>query len=659
MKIKLISKKSTLLTLISTLLGLFVIGIKPVMAAIVDLTARGIAMSIIKLMFQVFLTIAQFITGLSGQLFNAILKFGFEDMDAVHMGWTISRDIVNMFFILGLVVIAFATILRIETYGIKALLPKLIIIAILINFSYLACGIIIDASQIATAFFVSGIGSNDIGQVIIDSTGVAASIKQDPGKMQGQMIAGFSADLSLILTMAFALLVIGLTGIMLLIGAVLLFLRMGALWILIILAPFAWFFSIFPTLKSRASKWWSEFIKWSFFAPIYVFFIYLAIMMANETTKFQGLGESSDILKQVTLGTEMTGNFHLLFAYVLIIILLFGAPIVAMSMGIQGASAVIGFSKKLSKSAIRTGARKFERSVLAPKGLSPRTFRAAWKARREEQEAKKMEPAIGAWRDRLNMVMGREKTFHKQRADDLLESKERRELTRQGLSKEGLSDFTAAAKKSKNVPKFKAGMAELISRGDEEGLFEHEEMGKDYNYITSPENMQKLIKSTLPKKEAIRFAGKMGALAKMSNIPQYDGMTEYDPRKEEMVWVDEKDAGTRGGYEAMKIHPQARWRATNRRAFLTMDRDGNPREVTNALKVMLRLLTKDDATRAAKEMPGINQQYIIKGKTQIQAEINTITEPDQKKLAQDWLDKIDESVVSEAPEAAEAPFTTA
>ncbi len=634
---------------------------------------EGVAKELLQGVFHILLQIARAFTGFMGNIFTGILNFGFRDMSVVKSGWTITRDIVNMFFILGLVVIAFATILRIETYGIKALLPKLIMIALLINFSYLVCGIIIDITQIITVYFLAQIGTNDVGLAVLDSLNAVDAIRGSEGATV--TIGTQDVQLVTILTTAFATAVIALCGIILLIGAVLLFIRIGALWVLMILAPFAWFFSVFPTLKAQASKWWNEFLKWAFFAPVYVFFIYLVIRI-SQTQALAVLDSSAAEPTALTslMLSPMFQDLNLLFKFVFLVILLLGAPMVAMSMGIRGASTVIGFSKKLYKvplkgarKGIKTFARKFERDVLAPRGFSPRAFRAAWKARREEKEAKKMEPAVGAWRDRLNLVLGREKTFHKQRADDLLESKERRDLARQNLSKEGLVDFTAAAKKSRDVPKFTAGMAELISRGDEEGLFEHLELGKDYKHIASPENLQKLIKNTIPnKKEAIRFAGKMGALAKMSNIPQYDGMVEYDSKKKEMVWVDEKEVGTRGGYEAMKIHPQARWRSLNRRAYLTTDTSLDketgeakdaPVAVTNTLRVMLRNLTKDDTTRAAKEMPGLNQKYIIKGKAQVQAEIDTITDTAQKQLAQDWLDNIQESVASTA-EAEHPEITT-
>src|SRR3989338_8231957 len=77
--------------------------------------------------------------------------------------WVIIRDLCNMFFILILLVVAFAAILRIESYQWKKILPKLLIMAVLINFSRTFCGLIIDASQIIMLTFVNAWAGNGSG----------------------------------------------------------------------------------------------------------------------------------------------------------------------------------------------------------------------------------------------------------------------------------------------------------------------------------------------------------------------------------------------------------------------------------------------------------------------------------------------------------------
>ena len=71
-------------------------------------------------------------------------------------GWSIVRDVANMFFILILLLIAFSTMLGIEKYDYKKHLSKLLIAAVVINFSATICGLLIDLSQVVMLTFVNG-----------------------------------------------------------------------------------------------------------------------------------------------------------------------------------------------------------------------------------------------------------------------------------------------------------------------------------------------------------------------------------------------------------------------------------------------------------------------------------------------------------------------
>jgi hypothetical protein len=79
----------------------------------------------------------------------------FTNSAAVVYGWVVIRDICNMFFIVILLVIAFSVILRIDGYDIKKMIPKLLIMAVLINFSRTICGLIIDLAQVIMLTFVA------------------------------------------------------------------------------------------------------------------------------------------------------------------------------------------------------------------------------------------------------------------------------------------------------------------------------------------------------------------------------------------------------------------------------------------------------------------------------------------------------------------------
>ena len=66
----------------------------------------------------------------------------------VQTGFSVALAIANFGFVLGIIIIALATIIRNQTYGIKQLLWKLIMMAILVNFGLVITGPIVGISDI-------------------------------------------------------------------------------------------------------------------------------------------------------------------------------------------------------------------------------------------------------------------------------------------------------------------------------------------------------------------------------------------------------------------------------------------------------------------------------------------------------------------------------
>lgn len=195
------------------------------------------------------------------------------------VGYPITLSLANMFFILIMIWIAFTTILRIETYRTKELVFRLIIVALLINFSLVIGGVIIDFSQVITDFFISHASSDgSFSQTL--ANGLKISTFYQPGESKTVADAiGKAASIPLMVVAgeAFAILFSGISVIILGSMILLFLLRIIALWLLLIMAPIAWAASILPDTKSVWSRWWKDFMKWTFFAPVYSFFIYLAM----------------------------------------------------------------------------------------------------------------------------------------------------------------------------------------------------------------------------------------------------------------------------------------------------------------------------------------------------------------------------------------------
>src|SRR3989338_453871 len=122
----------------------------------------------------------------------------------VQLGWTVVRDVSNMFFIIVLLVIAVATIFKVESYSYRALLPKLLIMAILINFSRMITSFFIDFAQIIMLTFVNSF--RDIaGGNIINAVGIGDILSYSAKKtVSGQDVESLKALGGLLLGLAVA-----------------------------------------------------------------------------------------------------------------------------------------------------------------------------------------------------------------------------------------------------------------------------------------------------------------------------------------------------------------------------------------------------------------------------------------------------------------------
>ncbi len=617
----------------------------------------SVAESIFKGLAYLSYQIAARFLGIIANVFSQILDFTVEMLkgSAVYIGWGITRDIVNMFFILGLIVIAFATILKIESYGMKSLLPKLIIIAILINFSFLACGIIVDASHIVTNVFLDSLKNEKkelgVGGMLVSV--MFQEVKEDPSAPEGEGVAIIEAqeikttDFTEYILAAFSVSgVMFMSGLVLLVGTVLLIIRIAALWILIIFAPFAWFFGVFPSLKHMNSKWWNNFLKYAFFVPIFVFMLYLGVNIIKQL----GLKALA-----VDAPTSFLDSIKILAEYLISVIILLGAPVVAMNMGIHGSQAVVAAAKRAGKGAVgvptRAAWRKFERSRVGKAIPGLRASREAWKQRREEKERKAYKPAIGAWRDRFNRVFDRKKTFYEQREKDLAIDSRRADLRKQDLSPDALVDRIRVAKKTNDMEEFEAGMLELISQKGDKQLFSDEQLGAQYGHEASPKSMQQFIKDSISdKREAITFTSKFQNAAEAAGLHQYSDMVKYDPQKKIMDWNLQAKLGEKGGEKIMQTSPSERWKKIDSRIFFN-ERQNKPVEVTNSFKTILKNIEREDINKVVEDLSTTNKKLLTETENEplVKSAINEIrrTDPQQASISEQWLEKIKQSLAGE------------
>ncbi len=226
---------------------------------------------------------------------------GFINSEAVILGWVIVRDICNMFFVVILMIIAFGTILNIPDYSYKKWLPKLILFAILINFSKTICGLLIDVTQVVMLTFVNAfkdIGGPNLTQML----GITDIVTMKDGN--GDSPSFWTVVGAYILGLVYLLIAIVVLVTMIMVLAM----RMVMIWIYVVLSPAAYLLSAVPGGQGYASKWWDEFIKNLIVGPVLAFFIWLSLASLTADKTIQNMGSGADVSKEMAALQQNTDN---------------------------------------------------------------------------------------------------------------------------------------------------------------------------------------------------------------------------------------------------------------------------------------------------------------------------------------------------------------
>lgn len=178
--------------------------------------------------------------------------------------WKFVRDLANMIIVLGFVVVGIATALRIQSYAAKQLLMKLVFVAVIVNFSGLFCGMIIDASNI-TMNGMSKIvpGSGDKNACTGDKNNAGCVIMNNLANKSEEILVAKPIKTYLGMSFIFGLIYLGVALTFLYLSAVLIA-RYAILVFLFVLSPLAFAFWIFPATQKWFTEWWQTFLKWAF-----------------------------------------------------------------------------------------------------------------------------------------------------------------------------------------------------------------------------------------------------------------------------------------------------------------------------------------------------------------------------------------------------------
>lgn len=246
----------------------------------------------------------------------------------VKEGWTITRDFANMFFILILLAIALSYILF-PSFQAKQVLPKFFMVAFLINFSLPVAGLFLDASNVFTSHFIgqTTASSGQISTTIASNISLTKTLDFDFLK-QGQTI---KLETITFINYIFSIIFMAIAIFTFLAMSFMMLIRLGYIYILLILLPLALLAHIWPSTQGKFGMWSSKFLQWTFFPPVATFFIYLSMKTYQSFL-------TQDLLN-FALDVSAKGIMQRFYEFIVIIMLLLGSLYAAQSMSITGAGA--------------------------------------------------------------------------------------------------------------------------------------------------------------------------------------------------------------------------------------------------------------------------------------------------------------------------------
>jgi len=176
-----------------------------------------------------------------------------------YQAWLIMRNVANVAFVIAFLIIIFSQLtgVALSNYGVKKLLPRLVIAAILVNVSFWVCAIAIDLSNIIGASVVTvfdSVGAN-IGDNLTDTantfnggdvwTNMAGTVLAVGAVAGVAYYATLSAFIPALLAAVVAIVTVFLV----------LTLRQALIILLIVVSPLAFVAYLLPNTEDLFSKW--------------------------------------------------------------------------------------------------------------------------------------------------------------------------------------------------------------------------------------------------------------------------------------------------------------------------------------------------------------------------------------------------------------------
>lgn len=215
----------------------------------------------------------------------------FGSSTVVRQTWPVMLGIANLGFLLGILVIALMVTLRLDNgSGVRRMLPRLLLGALLVNFSLVIGVVIIDISRLLNVLILIVFRASDPQEGLagglttaVNFSTLSADISRNLGVGEWGAVTGKFIQLILgfMSVIALSVVIMGLLA------------RYIMLIVLLILSPLAYLALVFPNFSNLSKSWWQSFLKYVFYGPA-VLTILMVALRATDITDFSAYLDLTD-----------------------------------------------------------------------------------------------------------------------------------------------------------------------------------------------------------------------------------------------------------------------------------------------------------------------------------------------------------------------------
>ncbi len=199
--------------------------------------------------------------------------------NTTYIAWSIMRNVANIAFVIAFLIIIYSQLTGagISNYGIKKMLPRLVVAAILVNVSYWIVALALDLSNIVGNNLYNTLRNLPLGNVTITTNvwesvsgwllagGTGAAIWFGAVAIGGAGAWGLFAEVAVYAIIAFLLAV----ALALIVAFIILALRQALLIILIVISPLAFVAFLLPNTEKFFNTWKNAFVTLLIFYPLF------------------------------------------------------------------------------------------------------------------------------------------------------------------------------------------------------------------------------------------------------------------------------------------------------------------------------------------------------------------------------------------------------